>query len=71
MRKHIFHIIKKQKEEEERKDKRIPLYKRDSFNIDPPKEYNEPKESPTNISEEHVDYNVDDQKNIINNTFRL
>ena len=71
MRKYIFPIIKKQKEEEEeKKDKRIPLYKRDAFDIEPYKKRKDPS-APTNTNEEYVDYNIDDQENVVNNNFRL
>ena len=67
MRKYIFPIIKKQKEQDEQKrGVRIPLHKEAVFDIEPPKE-----KSPELGDDPNVDFNIDDKDNIINNTLRL
>ena len=67
MKWYIFPIIKKKKEEEEKKDKRLPLYKRNAFDIEP-----YPQDRPINTNDKYeIDFNIDEQENIINNDLRL
>ena len=64
-RKYIFPIIqKKKKEEAEKKEHRIPLYKQPPVEIEPSKE-----DEPIDIDGDNtiVDFNINDPKNIVNN----
>jgi hypothetical protein len=59
MRNYIFPIIKKQREDKQKRDNRIPLYKRDYFDIPSP-----PKDDSININREYteIDFNIDEIK---------